>query len=160
MIFIAELLETLAHREHRVQTKVPQIEQFKAALRADRLDVHRQRPSPERIAGPSWSKMQGRQASPGRLGLTQSHSGTNFSQPAPSDRRVGGQVGSGLEAEFKSTGLHVHAEIERLRTVDESRKNSKPDEERIAQCCSLLERMQVKKCCDLLYPLFCPASRP
>lgn len=66
---------------------------------------------------------------------------------------------SGLEAEFKSTGLHVHAELERLRTVDESRKNSKPDEERIAQCCSLLERMQVKKCCDLLYPLFCPASR-
>ncbi len=40
--------------------------------------------------------------------------------------------------------LHVLAELERLRTVDESRKNLKPEEARIAHCCSLLERLQVK----------------
>jgi len=38
----------------------------------------------------------------------------------------------------------VHAELERLRTVDESRKNLKPEEARVAHCCSLLERLQVK----------------
>jgi hypothetical protein len=56
--------------------------------------------------------------------------------------RKGGH--SSDDPEFKSTGLFVHTELERLRTVDESRKNSKPEEGRLAQCCSLFERLQVK----------------
>jgi hypothetical protein len=115
-----ELLETLARRPSRYAVKahprVPQNELFFISQRAEQLGRHRQQ---EKGHGIPW--------------------GTPKKPRIQTER---GKQSNGVE--FKSTGLFVHTELERLRTVDESRKNDKPEQGRVAHCCSLLERLQVK----------------
>jgi len=117
-----ELLETLASRPGRLASqlkphpKVPQNELFTISQRAERLDRHRRQKKGQGVA---WG-------SPKKPRIQ-----TNEGEQAPG-------------VEFKSTGLLAHTELERLRTVDESRKNDKPERGRVAHCCSLLERLQVK----------------
>jgi hypothetical protein len=60
-----------------------------------------------------------------------------------SDGKKHGKHGLPHDSEFKSTGLFVHTELERLRAMDRPRKNAMPEEARVAHCCSLLERLQV-----------------
>jgi hypothetical protein len=115
-----ELLETLARRPARYAVKphprVPQNELFTISQRAERLDRQRQQ--------------------------QRGHGIPRGTPKKPRIQTEDGERSNGVE--FKSTGLFAHTELERLRTVDESRKNDKPEQGRVAHCCSLLERLQVK----------------
>jgi hypothetical protein len=118
-----ELLHKLSQSSTAPRLKVPPTQRQNIARRAERLDQDRKE---KKGAGVAWG-------GPKRPGLSKVAS--DGSDPAQARQ---------FEPEFKSAGLFAHTELERLRTVDESRKNPKPEEARVAHCCSLLERLQVK----------------
>lgn len=118
-----ELLHKLSQRSTAPRLKIPPTQRLNFARRAERLNQDRKE---HKGAGLAWG-------GPKRPSLNKVAS--DGSEPVQARQFV---------PEFKSTGLFAHTELERLRTVDESRKNPEPDKSRVAQCCSLLERLQVK----------------